>query len=149
MYLTATRPDMMFIVSLISRYIERPTEIHLRAAKRALSYLKGIVNLGMFYRNGGNKELIGYTDSDYTGDQDDRKSTSGYVFMLSSWAMSWSSKKQSMVTLSTAEVEFIDAASSACQAIWLRRILQQLGYELMINVRSQQYIVTIAQQLSF
>lgn len=129
MYLTATRPDMMYVISLISRFMERPTELHLNAAKRVLRYLKGTVSFGLFYRKGGKEELIGYTDSDYAGDQDDRKSTSGYVFMLSSGAVSWSSKKQPVVTLSTTEAEFIAAASSACQAVWLRRILQQLNLE--------------------
>lgn len=129
MYLTATRPDMMYVISLISRFMERPTELHLNAAKRVLRYLKGTVSFGLFYRKGGKEELIGYTDSDYAGDQDDRKSTSGYVFMLSSGAVSWSSKKQPVVTLSTTQAEFIAAASSACQAVWLRRILQQLNLE--------------------
>lgn len=129
MYLTSTRPDLMFIVSLISRYMERPTEAHLLAAKRAFRYVKGTIDLGIFYKKGGKDELIGYTDSDYAGDQDDRKSTSGYVFKLSSGAVSWSSKKQPVVTLSTTEAEFIAAASSACQVVWLRRILKSLNQE--------------------
>ena len=129
MYLTATRPDMMYVVSLISRFMERPTELHLNAAKRVLRYLKGTMSFGLFYRKGEKQELIGYIDSDYAGDQDDRKSTSWYVFMLSSGAVSWSSKKQLVVTLSTTKAEFIAAASSACQAVWLRRILQQLNHE--------------------
>ncbi|CAL2260055.1 unnamed protein product [Prunus armeniaca] len=78
---------------------------------------------------GGKDELIGYTDSDYAGDQDDRKSTSCYVFILSSGVVSWSSKKQHVVTLSTTEVEFIAVASSACQVVWLRRILKSLNQE--------------------
>lgn len=127
MYLTATRPDLMFIVSLISRYMERPTEFHLLAAKRALRYVKGTVSFGMFYPNRGREELIGYMDSDYAGDQDDRKSTSGYVFLMNSGAISWSSKKQPIVTVSTTEAEFIAAASSACQVVWLRRILKNLN----------------------
>ena len=129
MYLTATRPDLMFIVNLISRYMERPTESHLPTAKRALRYIKGTVSLGMFYKKGGSEELVGYTDSDYAGDQDDRKSTSGYVFLMSSGAISWSSKKQPVVALSTTEAEFIATASSACQVVWLRRILKVLNQE--------------------
>ncbi|KAM1612371.1 hypothetical protein ACFX13_001090 [Malus domestica] len=129
MYLTATRPDLMFVVSLISRYMERPTEEHLQVAKKVLRYVKGTVDLGIFYKKGGTEELTGYTDSDYAGDQDDRKSTSGYVFMMSSGAVSWSSKKQPVVTLSTTEAEFIAAASSACQVVWLRRIMESLNQE--------------------
>ncbi|XP_048447292.1 uncharacterized mitochondrial protein AtMg00810-like [Pyrus x bretschneideri] len=90
MYLTATRPDLMFVVSLISRYMERPTEVHMQTAKRVLRYVKGTTDLGIFYKKGGTEELIGYTDSDYAGDQVDRKSTSGYVFMVNMGAVSWS-----------------------------------------------------------
>ncbi|GKA99022.1 retrovirus-related pol polyprotein from transposon TNT 1-94, partial [Tanacetum coccineum] len=127
MYLTTTRPDLMFAVSLISRYMKRPTESHLASARRVLRYVKGTINFGIFYRKGGNKELIGFTDSDYAGDLDDRKSTSGYVFLMSSGAVSWCSTKQPVVTLSTTEAEFIAAASSACQVVWLRRILEKLS----------------------
>jgi hypothetical protein len=88
MYLTATRPDLMFAVSLISRYMEHPTESHFMAAKRILRYIKGTTIFGMFYKKGGVAELFGYTDSDYAGDQNDRKSTSGYVFMMNSTAVS-------------------------------------------------------------
>ena len=128
MYLTATRPDVMFVVSLISRFMDCPTELHLQSAKRILRYLKGTIDFGVFYKKDGNKELIAYTDSDYAGDLDDRKNTSGYVFMLSSGAVSWSSKKQPVVSLSTTEAEFIAATSCACQAIWLRRILEGLNH---------------------
>ncbi|KAM1072945.1 hypothetical protein ACFX2B_017883 [Malus domestica] len=127
MYLAATRPDTMFVVSLISRFMEGPTEMHLAAAKRVLRYVKGTIGLGVLYRKGEHAELRGYTDSDYAGDLDDRKSTSGYLFMLGSGVVCWSSKKQPVVTLSTTETEFIATASSACQATWLRRIMKDLG----------------------
>jgi hypothetical protein len=130
MYLTATRLDLMFVVSLISRYMEHPTESHMLATKRILRYVKGTTKFRMFYRKGGDIEFCGYTDSDYAGDQDDRKSISGYVFMMNSSAISWSSKKQPVVTLSTTEAEFIAAASSACQVVWLRRILKSLTHVL-------------------
>eukprot|EP00268_Persea_americana_P008044 TRINITY_DN13089_c0_g1_i1.p1 TRINITY_DN13089_c0_g1~~TRINITY_DN13089_c0_g1_i1.p1 ORF type:complete len:530 (+),score=94.20 TRINITY_DN13089_c0_g1_i1:90-1592(+) len=129
MYLTATRPDIMHAVSLISRYTESPTEFHLLAAKRILRYLKGTIDFGIWYKKGGKSappSLIGFTDSDYAGDLDDRKSTSGYVFMIGAGAVSWSSKKQQIVTLSTTEAEFVAAISCACQAIWLKRMLEEL-----------------------
>lgn len=128
MYITTTRPDLMFVVSLISRFMANPTEVHLQAAKRALRYLKGTVDFGICYKKNGNKELIAFTDSDYAGDLEDRKSTSGYVFMLSGGAVSWSSKKQPIVTLSTTEAEFVAAAACACQAVWMRRILEKLNH---------------------
>ncbi|KAL5564205.1 hypothetical protein UlMin_027369 [Ulmus minor] len=129
MYLTATRPDIMYSVSLISRYMENPTEMHLLAAKRILRYLQGTKEFGLFYKKGEKSDLIGFTNSDYARDQDDRKSTSGYVFILGSGAVSWSSKKQSIVTLSTAEAEFVAASSCTCQAIWLKRILEELHFK--------------------
>ncbi|GAA0141429.1 transmembrane signal receptor [Lithospermum erythrorhizon] len=129
MYLTATRPDLVFAVSLLSRYMARPTEMHLQIAKRILRYLRGTTELGIYYQRGEeNKELRCYTDSDYAGDKDDRKSTSGYVFLLSSGAVAWCSKKQPIATLSSTEAEFIAAAICACQAIWMKRILAEIGY---------------------
>ncbi|KAJ8751551.1 hypothetical protein K2173_016789 [Erythroxylum novogranatense] len=98
------------------------------AAKRALRYLRGTVNYGILYKKGGDEELMAFTDSDYAGDIEDRKSTSGYVFLMNGSAVAWSSKKQPIVTLSTTEAEFVAAAGCACQAVWMRRILKELGY---------------------
>nr|KYP43675.1 Retrovirus-related Pol polyprotein from transposon TNT 1-94 [Cajanus cajan] len=127
MYLTATRPDIMYSVSLISRYMENPTEMHLLAAKRILRYLQGTREFGLFYKKGEKSNLLGFTDSDYAGDQDDRKSTSGCVFMLGTGVVSWFSKKQPIVT--SIEAEFVAATACACQAIWLRRILEELKFQ--------------------
>lgn len=123
MYLTATRPDISNAVSLISRYMDTPSEFHLAAAKRILRYLKGTSNFGILYKK-DEKDLLGYTDSDYAGDLNDRKSTSGYVFMLNSGAISWCSKKQPIVTLSSTEAEYVAASLCSCQAIWLRRLME-------------------------
>ena len=119
----------MYGVSLISRYRERSTEIHLLAAKRILRYFQGTKNFGLFYKRGEKSDLLGVADSDYAGDQDDRKSTSGYVFILGTGAISWSSRKQEIVTLSTTETEFVAATACACQAIWLRKILKELRFK--------------------
>ena len=73
MYLTATRPDVMFVVSRISKFMDYPTELHLQLAKRILRYLKCTIDFGVFYKKGGNEELVAYTNSDYVGDLDDRK----------------------------------------------------------------------------
>jgi len=128
MYLTATRPDIMYAVCLISRYMEKPTELHLKAAKRVFRYLKGTTDFSIFYKKNEGSIMSGFTDSDYAGDLDDRRSTSGHVFMMGSGVISWASKKQQVVTLSTTEAEFVAAATSACQAIWLRRILEELQF---------------------
>ncbi|KAH0726537.1 hypothetical protein KY284_002402 [Solanum tuberosum] len=124
-----TRPDITHVVSLISRFMENPKELHLLAAKRILRYLKGTVDFGLFYKKDEITELIGFSDSDYAGDLYYRKSTSGYVFMLSSGAVSWSSKKQPIVTLSTTGAEFVTATVYASQAIWLRNILIELNFK--------------------
>lgn len=116
MYLTATRPYLMYVVCLISIFMASPTELHLQAAKRVLRYVKGTMDLGVFYRKEDNGELMAYTDSDYAGDVDDRKSTSGYVFLLSEGVVSRSSKKQPVVTFSTTEAEFVEA-SCVCQRV--------------------------------
>lgn len=128
MYLTATRPDMTFVTCLISRYMAKPLDIHLQAAKRALRYLKGTLNYGIYYKIAESGELLAFTDSDYVGDMEDRKSTSGYVFLMGSGAVSWCSKKQPIVTLSTTEAKFVVAVVCACQGVWMRRILKELGH---------------------
>ncbi|XP_019412808.1 PREDICTED: uncharacterized protein LOC109325114 [Lupinus angustifolius] len=117
MYLTANRPDIMHFISVISRYMENPTKMHLLAAKRILRYLQGTKQLGLFFKKGEKSELIGFTDSDFAGDQDDRRSTLDYVFMFGIGVVSWLSKKQPIVTLSTTEAEFVDVSTCACQAI--------------------------------
>lgn len=117
MYATDTRPDIMYSVSQVSRFMENPRELHLLAIKRILHYLKGTNNFGLFYQKGGNKELTGYTDNGYTSDVEDRKCTFRYVFMMSMAAISWSSKKQLVVSLSTIEASFIVAATNSCHAI--------------------------------
>ena len=127
MYLTATHPALMFVVSLISRLIACPTKQHVAAAKRVLRYLKGTIDYGVFYRKGGVSDLIGFTDSDYAGDMEDVKSTPGYVFMISRGAVAWSSRKQPIVTLSTTEAEFVTASACACQAVWMS-ILKEIGH---------------------
>ncbi|PRQ33949.1 putative RNA-directed DNA polymerase [Rosa chinensis] len=129
MYLTSTRPDLMYAVSLIARYMSQPTELHLMAAKRVLRYVKGTVGFGILYKKEASGVLTAYTDSDYAGCLEDRKSTSGYAFMMSSGAVAWSSRKQPIVTLSTTEAEFVAAAACACQAIWMKRVLKMLGCE--------------------
>eukprot|EP00253_Pinus_taeda_P028724 PITA_28724 len=129
MYLTATRPDIMHAVSLISRFMERPKEAHWQATKRIMRYVKGTKRFGILYTTSECSDLIGYTDSDWAGSVDDRKSTSGYVFYMGSGAISWASKKQPIVALSIAEAEYVAATAAACQAVWMRRMLRSLCQE--------------------
>ena len=107
--------------------MESPTTTHLKVAKRILRYLKGMVDYGLFYSSSKEFKLEGYCDSDWAGDTNDRKSTSGFVFFIGNTAFTWSSKKQPIVTLSTCEAEYIAAASCACHAVWLRNLLKTIG----------------------
>jgi hypothetical protein len=130
-YLTASRPDILFAVSILSRFMHSPRETHFIAAKRILRYIKGTIDLGIFYPRSseGTVELRDYTDSDWGGCVDDSRSISGYLFSLNSGVFTWSSKKQETTAQSTAEAEYIAAASAVNQAIWLRKMLKDLGHE--------------------
>ena len=113
MYLTTTRPDIMFVVSFISRFMELPNNTHWKVGKRILRYIAGTTNFGIQYTPNSNFKLIGYTDSDFAGSIDDRKSTSSYVFSFGSGSVAWESKKQPIVTLSRAEAEYVAATYCA------------------------------------
>lgn len=89
------------------------------------------MDYGLFYAYGADVEVCGYTDADWAGSSYDRKSTSGYVFSLGSGAVSWSSKKQPTVALSSTEAEYRGAAMAACEIAWLRKLLQSFGHTLM------------------
>ena len=125
-YLTCTRPDILFTVRVISRFMEAPTSTHMKAVKRILRYLKGTIDNGLLYSSSIDFKLVGFSDSDFAGDIDDRKSTTDFVFFMVDCAVTWSSKKQSIVTLSTCEAEYVAATSCVCHAIWLRRLLEEL-----------------------
>ena len=123
---TSTRPDIAYGVNNVAKFCSQPTKQHWVAVKRILRYLKGTVNLGLLYRKGSSSSCVGFSDADWAGDINDRRSTSGYLFQLSGAAVSWRSKKQSCVALSTAEAEYMALASTAQEAIWMRRLTSDL-----------------------
>jgi transposase InsO family protein len=127
-YLVNTRPDIAFAVGIVSRYMEEPRASHWSAVKQILRYLSGTVNYGCMYKklDSSQLELVGFSDSDLAGDIDDRKSTSGSVFLLGSNLVTWVSQKQRVVALSSCEAEYIASANAACQGIWLSRLLGEL-----------------------
>lgn len=125
--MTGSRPDIAFVVSKLSQFIECHDKTHWTAIKRILRYLKGSIDVGITYTANGDNTLRGYCDSDYAGDIDSRRSTSGYIFMLNEGAISWSSKLQKTVALSTTEAEYIALAESTKQSLWLGQLLTDLG----------------------
>uniref|UniRef100_A0AAV1V4L9 Reverse transcriptase Ty1/copia-type domain-containing protein n=1 Tax=Peronospora matthiolae TaxID=2874970 RepID=A0AAV1V4L9_9STRA len=105
--MTATRPDIAFAVSYVSRFMENPQVEHWMAVKRILRYLQGTKSHGICFKPDDKIDFCGYSDADWAGDHADRKSTSGYAFILMGAPVSWGSKKQSSVSLSTSEAEYI------------------------------------------
>ncbi|GLU00818.1 hypothetical protein SLE2022_181580 [Rubroshorea leprosula] len=126
LYLTNSRPDITFATSVLSRFMQSPSRTHYGAARRILRYLKGTISFGILYAKNEQFNLFGYSDSDWAGCVDDRRSTSGYAFFLGSGAISWSSKKQASTALSSSEAEYISLTAAACQATWTRRILEDM-----------------------
>jgi hypothetical protein len=124
-------PDIMFAVGALSKFSSNPGKVHWNQAIHVLKYLAGTKDHALVY-HGDNKEdlstiILGYTDSDWAGEPDTRRSTGGYVFKMCGAAVSWSSKLQNSPALSSTEAEYIAATRTSQEAIWLRQLLQQLG----------------------
>jgi hypothetical protein len=142
MYLMiGTRPDLAAAVSIISQFASRPTQTHLTAARRVLRYLKGSIGRRLHLGSGStttkndttkNLRLTGYSDANWGGDQD-RRSTSGYLFYCYGGLVSWSSKKQPIVALSSTEAEYIALTHAAKEAIWLRSLIGELQQNLELE----------------
>eukprot|EP00253_Pinus_taeda_P017313 PITA_17313 len=111
LYLTGTRPDIMHAVGIVGRLQENPKETHLQAVKRIFKYLQGTQNYGLWYPRDTDLTLHAYTNADWAGSMDDRKSTSGGAFFMGSRLVSWFSKKKCSIALSTAEAKYVAAAS--------------------------------------
>jgi phosphopantetheinyl transferase (holo-ACP synthase) len=123
LYLTGcTRPDIAQSVGVLSRFMSAPTDVHVATAKQVIRYLAGTKTLGLKFSANGNT-LAGYCDADFAGDVDKRKSTSGHVFLMNNAAISWASKLQPTIAMSTCEAEFVAAAHAAKEALWLRTLL--------------------------
>ncbi|XP_033511583.1 secreted RxLR effector protein 161-like [Nicotiana tabacum] len=111
LYLTASRPDIVFNVGLCARFQANPNESHLKVVKRILRYLKRTPEIFLWYPRGYSFDLIDYVDADYAGFYVDKKSTSGTTHILGSCLVSWGTIKQNSVALSTAQAEYVAAAS--------------------------------------
>lgn len=122
----ATRPDISFAVGVVSRYMENPSEANVNAVKRIFKYVKGTINHGIKYESNIKIGLVGFSDADYAGDKQTRRSTSGYVFTVGSGPISWCSEKHKSVSLSTTESEYIAASNAIKELVWLKRLIDEL-----------------------
>ena len=128
LYLSVSaRPGITYAVNTLVRFSSEPIKQHWTAVKYGMWYLKGTVNHGIHYSKKGLQECICYSDADWAGDIDDRRSTSGYLFQINGGAATWNSKKQSRVVLLTAEAEYIALASTVQEAVWMRQLITELG----------------------
>ncbi|XP_055924729.1 uncharacterized protein LOC129956807 [Argiope bruennichi] len=123
----ATRPDISFVVNLMCQFCNSASKTHWTAIKRIMRYLRGTTGATLSYTKDHGDNVIGYCDSNYGGDVADRRSTSGYVFMIGGGAVSWSSKRQPTVATSTTEAEYMALSAAAKEAIWLGKIVTDLG----------------------
>ncbi|RVW96740.1 Retrovirus-related Pol polyprotein from transposon RE1 [Vitis vinifera] len=127
-YLTITRPDISFPVSVVSQFLQSPCDSHWDAVIRILRYIKSTPGQGVLYENRGHTQVVGYTDADWAGSPTDRRSTSGYCVFIGGNLISWKSKKQDVVARSSAEAEYRAMALATCELIWLRHLLQELRF---------------------
>ena len=121
-----TRPDIAFATGLLGRYQSNPGHDHWVAAKKVMRYLKRTKDYMLIYKHVQDLQLVGYSDSDFAGCQDEKKSTTGYIFKLAGGAVSWKSEKQKLIASSTMQAEFVACFSATTQAIWLRNLIKEL-----------------------
>lgn len=124
-----TRPDIAWAVNNVSKFNKNPGQAHWIAAKRILRYLKGTANAKLRFTREGSSTFVGFCDSDYAGDSEDRRSCSGYSFLMQGGSISWCSKKQQTVALSTTEAEYMALSTTVQEALWLRQFFNEFGAE--------------------
>ena len=124
--MVCTRPDIAYAVGVVSRFMTNPGQAHWNAVKWILRYLKGTSRSCLCFGS-GDPVLQGYTDADYNGDADSRKFTSGYLMTYAGGAVSWQSRLQKCVSLSTTDAEYIAAVEAAKEVLWMKNFLQELG----------------------
>ncbi|GAU36116.1 hypothetical protein TSUD_374770 [Trifolium subterraneum] len=127
LYLTASRPDIVFAVGLCARFQTSPKESHLTAVKRIFRYLVGTPDVGLWYKKGSHIDLQAYCDADYAGDKVERKSTSGACIFLGEALVSWCCRKQNTIDLSTTEAEYVAASNFCSQVIWIKNQLEDFS----------------------
>ncbi|GJU19192.1 retrovirus-related pol polyprotein from transposon TNT 1-94 [Tanacetum coccineum] len=128
MYLTFSRPDIVQAVCYCARYQARPTEKHLKEVKRIFRYLRGTINMGLWYLKGSGFELTAFSDADHAGCVDTHKNTSAGIQFLGDKLVSWMSKKQDCTAMSSVEAEYVALSASCAQVMWMRTQLQDYGF---------------------
>lgn len=128
-YLAHTRPDISFADSTVSQFMHMPYEVHMEAINRILQYLKGTPGKGLYFKKNAQRTIEAFTDADWAGSVTDRKSTSGYCMMVWGNLVTWRSKKQTVVMRSSAESEFRVVAHGICELLWLKLLLEELGFK--------------------
>ncbi|KAL5739715.1 hypothetical protein ACOSP7_028607 [Xanthoceras sorbifolium] len=127
-YLSHTRPDIAYAVSVVSQFMHAPTESHMDAVLRILRYLKGAPGRGLMFSKNEHLDIEGYTDADWAGNASDRRSTSGYFTFVGGNLVTWRSKKQTVVSQSSAEAEFRGIAQGITELLWLKNLLSDLRF---------------------
>ncbi|KAK1414173.1 hypothetical protein QVD17_29914 [Tagetes erecta] len=128
LYLQATRPDISYSVNVLSQFVADPRQSHMNAIIRVLRYLKATPGQGILLPKSGGTDLVAYSDSDWLGCPDTRRSRTGYLLLLGGAPVSWKSKKQSVVSRSSAEAEYRAMASTVSEILWMRWLLKELGF---------------------
>ncbi len=126
-YMTITRPDLSYAVGVVSQFMQTPRKPHYDAMRHILKYIKHILQCGIFYEAKSQLQVHGYTDVDWAGNVSYRKSTSDFMFSFGSGAISWSNKKQPTITLLSMEAKYRGATITACEIVWLQKLLSNLG----------------------
>ncbi|RVW44140.1 Retrovirus-related Pol polyprotein from transposon RE1 [Vitis vinifera] len=134
-YLSHTRPDIAFAVSVVSQYMHSPKESHLEAVYKILRYLKGSPGRGLFFKKSDGKKVEIYTDADWAGSTDDRRSTTGYCNYVWGNLVTWGSKKQSVVARSSVEAKFKAIAQGMCEGLWLQKLLKELHITIKLPLK--------------
>ena len=129
-YVVHTRPNIALAVGIVARFSTKPKENHMMAVKRILRYLRGIEDYGLWYKFGGNLDLKVFTDADWAGNIDDRKSTSGGAFFLGKRLVSWTSKKKNCISQSRAKVEYVVVAMNCSNIVWFKQLLEGMKVEI-------------------